>query len=111
MRVMKVLADQWSYGYRPRLFEVDFAPVVRELQAKIQPRYWQVVLKRLMFRAGEHLARYLRAPGIVTGEAVGQVSSQTLQNLAVIACDTHLAALRPLLGSAGRGGQTRKRSR
>jgi thiamine biosynthesis protein ThiI len=98
MRVVKVLADQWSYGYRPRLFEVDFAPVVRELRGKTEPRYWQVLLKRLMFQAAGSLARYLRAPGIVTGEAVGQVSSQTLPNLAVISCDTRFAVLRPLLG-------------
>jgi thiamine biosynthesis protein ThiI len=97
-RVMKVIADQWSYGYRPRLFEIDFAPVVEELRAKAEPRYWQVILKRQMMRAASRLAAYLRVPGIVTGEAVGQVSSQTLPNLAVISQCTDFPLLRPLLG-------------
>lgn len=97
-RVMKVVADQWSYGYRPRLFEIDFAPVVQELRGKTEPRYWQVILKRQMMRAASRLAAYLRTPGIVTGEAVGQVSSQTLPNLAVISQSTDFPLLRPLLG-------------
>jgi thiamine biosynthesis protein ThiI len=97
-RVMKVIADQWSYGYRPRLFEVDFAPVVAEIRRAAEPRYWQVILKRQMMRAASRLGAYLRVPGIVTGEAVGQVSSQTLPNLAVISQCTDFPLLRPLLG-------------
>jgi thiamine biosynthesis protein ThiI len=97
-RVMKVIADQWSYGYRPRLYEVDFSPVVDELRRHTEPRYWQVILKRQMIRAAARLGSYLRVSGIVTGEAVGQVSSQTLQNLAVISRCTDFPLLRPLLG-------------
>jgi thiamine biosynthesis protein ThiI len=98
---MKVVADRWSYGTRPRLFEVDFQPLVAELQAKNHPRNWQIVLKRLMLRAGELIARRTRGLGLVTGEAMGQVSSQTLQNLAVInqAVSPSLPVLRPLVGS------------
>jgi thiamine biosynthesis protein ThiI len=98
LKVMKVIAEQWSYGYRPRLYEVDFFPVVAELKEKTEPRYWQVLLKRQMLRAAARLASYLRVSGIVTGEAVGQVSSQTLQNLAVISQATDFPLLRPLLG-------------
>lgn len=98
LQVLKVLADQWSYGTRPRLFEVDFTPVVAALREKTAPRYRQILLKRLMIRAGVDLARYLKAPGLVTGEAVGQVSSQTLQNLAVIGAGTDFPIHRPLVG-------------
>jgi len=98
LKVTKVLADQWSYGYRPRLFEVDFGPIVRELNEKVTARYRQILLKRMMIRAAVDLARYLKAPGVVTGEAVGQVSSQTLQNLAVITAGTDFPIHRPLLG-------------
>ena len=98
LRVMKVLADLWSYGERPHLYEVDFQPVVEEIQAKVLPKYWQVVLKRLMLRAGERLARELELEALVTGDSVGQVSSQTLQNMAVVSRATQLALLRPLVG-------------
>jgi len=98
LAVMKVLADQWSYGTRPRLYEVDFGPVVAALNGRVAPRYRQILLKRLMIRAAVDLARYLKTPGLVTGEAVGQVSSQTLQNLAVITAGTDLPIHRPLVG-------------
>lgn len=98
LRVMKVIADQWSYGYRPRMIEVDFAPVVEELRARAEPRYWQILLKRQMVRAAARTAEKIHAAGLVTGEAVGQVSSQTLENLAVISRATEFPILRPLLG-------------
>jgi thiamine biosynthesis protein ThiI len=98
LRVMKVIADRWSYGTRPKLHAADFAPVADELRARTERRYWQVLLKRQMLRAGELLARELRAEALVTGEALGQVSSQTLTNLAVISDATALPILRPLVG-------------
>ena len=97
LRVMKVIAADWSHGDRPRLFAIDFQPVVAEIQARGTPRYWQVVLKRVMLRAAQALARELRAPALVTGEAIGQVSSQTPQNLAAISRPIELPILRPLL--------------
>jgi thiamine biosynthesis protein ThiI len=98
LRVLKVLADRWSYGDRPRLHAIDFQPLVQEMQSKTQSRYWQVLLKRLMYRAAERVARESNHLGIVTGEAIGQVSSQTLQNLSVISQVSGLPVLRPLLG-------------
>jgi len=99
LRVAKVLADQWSYGDEPRLHSIDFGVVSEELQARTRARYWQVLLKRMMVRAAEILVRERRASAIVTGEAVGQVSSQTLPNLAVISRATTETILRPLIGS------------
>jgi thiamine biosynthesis protein ThiI len=98
LRVMEVLARRWSYGTRPHLHVVDFAAVSRDLQAKTETRYWQVILKRLMLRAAEAVAKQTRAHAIVTGEAVGQVSSQTLVNLATISEATRMPILRPLVG-------------
>ncbi len=99
LAVMKVLADDWSYGYRPRLHMVDFQPLVTELEAKCPPQLWQVVLKRQMLRAANRVAQAVGAAMIVTGESVGQVSSQTLQNLAVISQASERPILRPLCGS------------
>ena len=96
--VAKVLADAWSYGDRPRMHVVDFTEVVAALRQGAQPKYWQVVLKRLMYRAGESVAREIDAEAIVTGESVGQVSSQTLGNLRAIDEVATLPVLRPLVG-------------
>jgi len=99
LRVAKQLAEQWHYGDRPRLHCVDFGPLVDELRERTQKRYWQVLLKRLMLRAAERVAIERRAAALVTGDSVGQVSSQTLQNLAVISSATRLMILRPLIGT------------
>ena len=98
LRVTKILADRWSYGDRPRFHTVEFGPMVEELKARTRPRYWQILLKRLMLRSAERVARERRSIAIVTGESVGQVSSQTLQNLAVISQATGDTILRPLVG-------------
>jgi thiamine biosynthesis protein ThiI len=98
LRVAGILAGRWSYGDRPSLHVVDFAPIAAELQARTARRFWQVLLKRLLLRAAERIALTGRAVAIVTGDAVGQVSSQTLQNLAVISRATAQPILRPLVG-------------
>ena len=98
LRVMKVVADRWSYGDRPRLVSIDLRPAVESMRETVTPRYWQVVLKRLMFLAASELTRRSPYAALVTGEAVGQVSSQTLQNLAVISPASELPVLRPLIG-------------
>jgi thiamine biosynthesis protein ThiI len=99
LRVAQILAERWSYGDKPRLHAIDFEALVGELQAKTEPRYWQVLLKRLMLRAAERVVHERQASAIITGEAVGQVSSQTLPNLSVISRATTETILRPLVGS------------
>jgi tRNA uracil 4-sulfurtransferase len=98
VQVAKVLADGWSYGTRPRLHVIDFGPVLDALRAGSQPKYWQLVLKRLMYRAAARVAGEIGAGATVTGEALGQVSSQTLANLAAIDDASDVVVFRPLLG-------------
>lgn len=98
LRVAKVLADSWSYGHRPKLHVVDFSAVLDELRDRTEPKYWQLVLKRLMYRAADVFAQEADAQGIVTGEAIGQVSSQTLMNLAAIDHASEFPVFRPLIG-------------
>lgn len=99
VRVMQVIANRWSYGTRPRLHAIDFSAVSRDLQRVSEPRYWQVILKRQMLRAAEAVATKCHAEAIITGEAVAQVSSQTLVNLRTISEATQLPILRPLVGA------------
>ncbi len=99
LTIAKRLADLWQCGTRPRFHAIDFDGVSREIQDKVTMRYWQVVLKRMMLRSAEAVAARYGAEAIVTGEAIGQVSSQTLQNLSVIAEGAKLPSLRPLVGN------------
>ena len=98
VQVGKVVADAWSYGTQPKLHVIDFGAALDELRAKTRQSYWQVVLKRLMYRAASLVGAELNAGAIVTGEAMGQVSSQTLPNLRAIEPAATLPVFRPLLG-------------
>lgn len=97
LRVSKLLSDSWIFGGRPTLHSIDLRPFVDALQASANPRYWQVLLKRQMMRVAERVAGELGLPALVTGEAMGQVSSQTLPNLAVIDAATGMLVMRPLI--------------
>lgn len=96
--IVKVLADRWSYGSRPRLYVVDLRPWVDQLRECTDPALWQVLLKRLMILGANRLLAQTRCLAIVTGESLGQVSSQTLTNLAVIEELSDAPILRPLVG-------------
>ena len=98
LAVAKLLADGWGYGLRPRIHVLDFEQQVRALKQRVKESFWQVVLKCLMYRAAGRIAREIGAHAIVTGEAVGQVSSQTLANLCAIDGSVEVPVLRPLLG-------------
>ncbi|RFF26691.1 MULTISPECIES: tRNA uracil 4-sulfurtransferase ThiI [unclassified Wenzhouxiangella] len=97
-RVLTELDKRWMAGSRARFFVVDFRPVVAELRSQTRGDYWQVMIKRLMMRAAGRLAEHTKAGALVTGEALGQVSSQTLANLGAIGARTELPIIRPLVG-------------
>lgn len=96
--VTKILADEWSWGEAPRIHVVEFEEVVDALKEHVTPRYWQVILKRLMYRVAEKVAAEVGGEAVITGESIGQVSSQTLGNLRAIDDVATLPVFRPLLG-------------
>lgn len=97
-QVTRRLCDDWAYGYKPKLHVVDFRPMIAEMKARVDGHYWQLLLKRLMVRAGQQIAEDEYYPAMVTGESCGQVSSQTLMNLAAITAPITTAVVRPLVG-------------
>ena len=98
--VKEIAVYLWmKYGasHRVKFISVPFADVVREIQEKVHHSQMGVILKRMMLRAASEMAQKLEIPALVTGEAVAQVSSQTLQNLSVITQATDMLVLRPLI--------------
>ena len=97
-----------AYQLTSRLYQVAFGDIQRQVMLSAPAPLRVVLYRRLMMRIAERLARRTRAAALVTGEAVGQVASQTLENIAVIdAAVSSLPILRPLVGS----GQGRDYSR
>ena len=87
---------KFGASHHVQFITVPFEGVVAEILEKIDNAQMGVVLKRMMLRAAERVARHLEVEALVTGESVAQVSSQTLQNLAVIDDVTGMLVLRPL---------------
>src|SRR5919106_431703 len=98
LEVARELATRWAPGVEPRAHVIDLAPAVAALRARVEPGIRQVVLKRAMYRAGTILAERLGAEALITGEALGQVSTQTVRNLAVAENAAGVPVLRPLIG-------------
>ena len=96
-QVSYYLWNKFGASHRVKFFAVDFEPVVAEILENIENGLMGVVLKRMMMRAAEKIAAKMGIQALVTGEAVGQVSSQTLTNLNVIDRVTETLILRPLV--------------
>lgn len=83
---------------RSRLLLVPFGELQQQVVLSCPAELRVVLYRRLMIRIAERLARRWRANALITGEVIGQVASQTLENLTVIAAAASLEILRPLVG-------------
>ena len=97
--VVYYLWKKYGSSHRVKFIAVPFEAVVGEILEKVENGYMGVILKRMMMRAGAAVAERLAINALVTGEAMGQVSSQTVTNLNVIDRVTEMLIMRPLIAS------------
>ena len=95
-RELARILTQWQL--RTRLLLIPFGPAQQAVVAACPAPLRVVLYRRLMMRIAEALARRHRARALVTGESLGQVASQTLDNMAIIDEATRAPVLRPLVG-------------
>jgi len=88
----------WSAGRMP-LLVVPFEPCQRAIVGLVKAEYRMIVYRRAMFRIAAALAKRERALGFVTGDSLGQVASQTAENLRTIHAAATLPVYAPLVGS------------
>jgi tRNA uracil 4-sulfurtransferase len=81
-----------------RLFVVAFGNAQRRLASSGAGKLQIVAQRRLMLKTGAALARRLHAAALVTGDSLGQVSSQTLANITALDDAVPMPILRPLIG-------------
>ena len=91
------LWQKYGESHKVKFISVPFDPVVQEILERVDNGQMGVVLKRMMMRAAARVAQKMGIQALVTGEAMGQVSSQTLTNLNVIDRCTEQLILRPLI--------------
>ena len=88
--------DKYQRG--SRLFVVAFGKAQQRLASSGAGRLQIMAQRRLMLKTGEELARRLHATALITGDSLGQVSSQTLTNITALDDAVTLPILRPLIG-------------
>jgi thiamine biosynthesis protein ThiI len=81
-----------------RLWVVPFGKAQQSLKASGADRLQVVAQRRLMLKTAEEVAHRMRAAALVTGDSLGQVSSQTLANITALDDAVDLPILRPLIG-------------
>ncbi len=86
-------------GCIARVYTVPFGDYQREISLAVPPELRVIMYRRLMFKVAEAIAHHERAGALVTGESLGQVASQTLDNIRCTDAAVELPVFRPLIGT------------
>lgn len=95
-RLAQILSD---YAVKTHLNIISFTEIQSRIKQKSPPAFFTLMLRLCMIKCADLLARRVKASCLITGESLGQVASQTLQNMSVTQRATDLLFLRPLAGS------------
>ena len=96
-KVKKLTKILRKYQGNSRLYLVPFGDIQKEILLRITPKLRVIFYRRLMFKIAQEIAKKENALGIFTGESVGQVASQTLENIRAIEEAVNLPVYRPLI--------------
>ena len=99
MAVRKIVKklQEWHIGYEIKVYTYDHAEILKTFNENFY-RHTCILCKRMIYRAGNIIAKKLKIKAMVTGEALGQVASQTLDNLTVLDQASDILIFRPLIG-------------
>lgn len=97
-KVRELAALLTRYQFQSRLYLVPFGDIQRQIVLGAPAAFRIVLYRRMMIRIAEELAKRERCWSLVTGDSLGQVASQTAENLSVVEEAAGLPILRPLIG-------------
>lgn len=98
-QVKSIVQKLTSYQFYSKLYLVPFAECQQDIVLKTDQKLRVILYRRMMIRVAEKIAQLEKAVALVTGESLGQVASQTLQNIRIIDNVAEIPILRPLIGS------------
>lgn len=87
-----------NYQQKLKVYFFPFSKIQMEIKSKILPKYRILFYRRIMLKIAQKIAKKEKCYAIVTGESLGQVSSQTLPNLEILEKPVTIPILRPLIG-------------
>jgi tRNA uracil 4-sulfurtransferase len=94
----ELLKQLVPWQFSAKLYLVPFEPIQREIVARAPEEFRILLYRRMMLRIAERIARNGRSLGLVTGDSLAQVASQTLHNMAAVGAAANLPVYRPLVG-------------
>ena len=97
-KVREMISTLNGFQMRSKLYLVKLAPIQKKIMEETSARFRVLLYRRFMLRITDTIARKERAEALVTGESLGQVASQTLENIAAVGRVTNMLILRPLVG-------------
>jgi tRNA uracil 4-sulfurtransferase len=97
-KVIDLAQTLTRYGGRIKLHVVPFTEIQTEINKHCFESYSITVMRRIMLRISEEVAKRNGALALVTGESLGQVASQTLESMNAINDVTRMPILRPVIG-------------
>jgi thiamine biosynthesis protein ThiI len=97
-KVRELTALLTRYQQFTRLYLVAFGEIQQQVMLAVAPPLRVVIYRRLMLRIAQGIAEKAHAGALVTGDVIGQVASQTLENMATIGSVSTLPVFRPLIG-------------
>ena len=97
-KVHELVRHLTTFQYDSRLYVIPFGEIQREIILNTPAPLRIVLYRRMMIRIAQELARKDQCWALVTGDSLGQVASQTPQNLCAIEEAAELPILRPLIG-------------
>lgn len=86
-----------KYQSKSKIYLVPFGDIQKEIMLHTAPNLRVVLYRRLMFKIAEQVANKEKAKALVTGESIGQVASQTIENISAISQAVEMPILRPLI--------------
>ena len=97
-KLYRISAELAKFQIKSKLYVVPFEDIQKEIIMKVPSELRMVIYRRLMMEISNKIAEKEKAKGIVTGDSIGQVASQTLENLECIYNASRLPVFAPLIG-------------
>jgi len=93
--IIKILTQ---YQFYSKAYFVPFLDIQKSIMLNCEQSFGVILYRRFMMRIAEKIAKNENAKALITGDSLGQVASQTLENIAVVSSAIDLPILRPLIG-------------
>lgn len=97
-KVKRIVKTLNRFQFSSKLYLVPFADVQKQIVLRVSAKLRVVFYRRFMLRIAQIIGKKEKVSALITGDSIGQVASQTLENISVISEAVSMPVLRPLIG-------------